>query len=378
MTTPEITHPAWCVEDRFTAGIGAGNSHLSAEIVLPQTRNTHLTVRLAQASVLHEHRHPDETLDPQILIAGVSDREGVWLRLDLDSAQELLSALPALMFAAVHPDFGVRRLTAVANVTAERNTLDDVIPAAVPPVLDPELDRMVVGDQILGAAALPAVRRQCMCEQPGVPCTVHPETVVDPGEDGPIGDSVLDPDVAFDEAKDADRVGFFSGPDGAYRFTNPAGHGSKIMVSSVCTVFVATWPGPIADAYRLIESTKSRPLRRFDRLDEARAYFVQLRDALPVCGFDIDDAVAALAVMTEVADTCQIKPRVSATCCWDMFADPHVADYMTVVGAVCVDCAICHIKLGGRHVSGLPPLPEIHALKLIRTAEKAALAAAAS
>lgn len=175
MTGPS-THPAWCVEDRFEPGIGVGDSHLSAEIVLPQTRNTEMTVRLAQASDTSDHE--DSTLDPQILIAGVSDREGVWLRLDMASAQDLLAALPKLILAVVHPELGARGLTAMANVTA-----------------------------------------------------------------------------------------------------------------------------------------------------------VQLRDALPACGNDVDDAVAALAVVETVLARDECTQRVSATCTWSESPDPHLANYVTDAGA---------------------------------------------
>lgn len=103
----------------------------------------------------------------------------------------------------------------------------------------------------------------------------------------------------------------------------------------------------------------------------------ELRDALPLCGFNVDDARAALAVLGAVADAASIKSRVTATCTWSESSDPHVADYMTGAGATCVDCAIAYIKRDGVFLHyGLPPLPEIHALKMIRTAEQAALAAA--
>lgn len=184
----------------------------------------------------------------------------------------------------------------------------------------------------------------------------------------------LDIDAAFDEAERMDRVGMYS-PGGVFRYLNAAGHGSKIMVTSICSVIVSSWPGPIDDAYLLIKSTETRVLRQCGRLDEARAYYVQLRDALPLCGFDVDDAVFALAAFADVADAHR-DSRVTATCSWSESADPHVAHYMTEAGATCFDCAIAYLKAGGLVPGGLPPLPDIHALKILRTAERAALAAA--
>lgn len=334
-------HPAWCVEDRFEPGVGGGDSHLSAEIILPQTRDTEMTVRLALATAVNS---PDDgTLEPQIVIAGVSDRAPVFLRLDMVSAQDLLSALPKLLLAAVHPDLGARGLNAMADVTAERNTLLGFGPFDVPP-LPPERNTF---DETASAVAQPR-------------CDVY-------GRDSA--------DVAFDEAREMDRVGFYS-PGGVFRYVNAYGHGSKIMVSGLCHVITATWPGPLEDEYRLMKSTESRILRKFIRLDEARAYYVQLRDALPLCGFDVDGAVFALAALADVADADRIKSRVTATCSWSESVDPHVADYVTEAGATCFDCAIAYLKAGGLVPGGLPPLPDIHALKILRTAERAALAAA--
>lgn len=190
---------------------------------------------------------------------------------------------------------------------------------------------------------------------------------------------VLDP-AAFDEARGMDRVRLYS-PGGVYRFTNSAGHGSKIMVSGLCAVIVSTWPGPLHAEHLLTKSADVRLLRLLNRLDHARAYYVQLRDALPLCGHDVDDAVDALAILAEVQAADEFKHRMTTTCTWASDSDdPHVANYMTGAGATCADCAIACIKGGGRRYlsAGLPTLPEIHALKILRTAEKAAFDRAAA
>lgn len=100
----------------------------------------------------------------------------------------------------------------------------------------------------------------------------------------------------------------------------------------------------------------------------------QWRDALLACELNTDEALAVLPVV-QAAD--EFKDHMTATCTWWSDSDnPHLANYMTDAGAVCFDCAAAFLKAGGRGVDGLPPLPDIHALKILRTAERAALAAA--
>lgn len=115
-------HPAWCVEDRFEPGIGVGDSHLSAEIALPATPNTALTVRIAQATTVTDH--PDSTLEPVILLSGVSDREAVWVRFFLRDAHELSRALRDLVSRAVL-DSVADGAARIVVVSAERLELVD-------------------------------------------------------------------------------------------------------------------------------------------------------------------------------------------------------------------------------------------------------------